>query len=500
MSRFDAPLDSFEMDDFNAPSFQAPPPRARSKRSSRPQTPSVPIVMPQPSTPARRSSTNGATRPSTPTRARPSTRSSTNSKWREESGNDAETSGENAAAFGALRNRGRAFDRAGRIARYSALQTQADGILPRYGLAGLRALAGAGAVALPFGMVYLGLVLLVKRERANLRAFWRGAIVAFLVFLTFKALQVPRGALEWDGESIRAHGGYLGSALGWVLRRVLGEIGAVVALVAFSLVALLLWTEDTLGTLLERGRKTLSGSMQTAKQKVGDKVKEKREAKGRDEDSDDSQDAWDEDNSGVDEEFYDDAFDEDPKRALPPRVLRDVRSAKSRTSPFLPVDDLLLPLELPAPPARFATAPEAEPFVDEAAVLDLDSPLEDPKFLAPRIEIVGAAPPTSVVDETPIDLKAVVANLNVDEELTPSEALEKQAEESAQGEIEIRAPKPELPRRRFGDGPLMPEYFDDAVRALDPPVPPDTSGAEEEIAKGVAGVQETLAALKSTRA
>ena len=52
--------------------------------------------------------------------------------------------------------------------------------------------------------------------------------------------------------------------------------------------------------------------------------------------------------------------------------------------------------------------------------------------------------------------------------MTPVEALEAQALATAgSGETsslprKARVPKP---RRRFGDGPLMPEYFDDAVRA-----------------------------------
>ena len=498
MSRFDAPLDPFEMDDFSVPSFQAPPTRPRSKRAPRPQTPSVPIVLPQPAQSARRptSSTNARPRPNSQN-ARPNSRPQTNSNGAK---NPSSTKRKPKTPLRSVHYEiaGVLLIALGGLLGYSALQVQADGILPRYGLATLRALSGAGAVALPFGIAYLGFVLLIKRERANLRAFWRGALVAFLVFLTFKALQVPRGALEWNGDSIREHGGYIGAALGWILRRILGEVGALVALVALSLVALLLWTEDTLGHLLERGREMLSGSMKSAKQKASAKIKEKREQKSAREDED-SRDDWDDDAAFVDEAEEENPFvDEESQgaqRVLPLRVRRDVRAEASRRSPFLPIDDLLNEAEIPMPPARVDEKLKAKT-VEPEPTLDLDSPLDDPKFVAPRIEIVGAAPPLSVVDAEPLDLKAVVANQNVDEELTPIEALEKQAEESAQGEVKIRAPKPELPRRRFGDGPLMPEYFDDAVRALDPPVPPDTSGAEEEIAKGVAGVQETLAAFK----
>ena len=42
----------------------------------------------------------------------------------------------------------------------------------------------------------------------------------------------------------------------------------------------------------------------------------------------------------------------------------------------------------------------------------------------------------------------------------------------------------------------MPAYFDDAVRALDPPVVPDNEGAGEDIEAGVQAVQDTLASVK----
>jgi S-DNA-T family DNA segregation ATPase FtsK/SpoIIIE len=81
--------------------------------------------------------------------------------------------------------------------------------------------------------------------------------------------------------------------------------------------------------------------------------------------------------------------------------------------------------------------------------------------------------------------------------MTPVEKLEAQALATATGgEAPARIPRIEKPRRRFGDGPLMPEYFDDAVRALDPPIVPDMAGAEDDIHVGVQAVTETLASFK----
>ena len=413
----------------------------------------------------------------------------------------------------------------GGLLGYYSLQQPIDGVLPRAVLGGLRLGFGIGAVLIPLLLAYLGVLLLVKRGHANLRSFWRGAGVALLVILTAKALTVPRGQEFLNLDSIRAHGGYIGNGIAWVLRRALGDLGAVVTLIAFGVVALLLWTEHTVAELGDEVRGKISDGWRAARAKWKQKAKdrkrqnagkacEKAERKrNRDADDDDS----DDDNRDDDEQHDEDEENEDdapPQRALPRRIVREARDAASpdalpsrepkRQSPFLPIEDLLeiapidgrlMPVKASEPPAE-DDAPPSRP----TRAVDPDSLIEAPKFERPRVEYLDSAPPVSVVDCAPtLDLRAVVAGENADDELTPSEALEAQALLSATaGEI-IEAPKivrPEKPRRRFGDGPLMPEYFDDGVRALDPPVPPDNAGAEEEIAAGVEGVQETLASFK----
>ena len=404
---------------------------------------------------------------------------------------------------------------------YYALRDAVDGVLPRAVLAALRVGFGIGAVIIPFLLAYLGVLLLVKRGHANLRSFWRGAGVALLVILTAKALTLPRGQEFTDLELIRSHGGYIGNGIAWALRRALGDLGAVVTLVALGVVALLLWTEHTVAELGDdlRGKASDWGKAARAKWKeeaaywkqeranrAQEKTKRPRPLQGYFEDEDEDE-----------EEDYD---EEQPRRALPRRVVEEAHGREralraalpprepKRQSPFLPLDDLLeiapidgrlMPVKASENRGEIAIEPIAPPSNPTLAV-DPNSLIEAPKFERPRVEYLDSAPPVSVVDNAPaIDIKAVVAGGNADRELTPSEALEAQALLSATATEIIEAPKivrPEKPRRRFGDGPLMPEYFDDGVRALDPPVPPDNEGAEEEIAAGVEGVQETLASFK----
>jgi S-DNA-T family DNA segregation ATPase FtsK/SpoIIIE len=559
MSRFPAPLDDFETDDFDFPTFEAPP-----RRQSRPDTRSNP----RPATGApRRNPTRGGggsrsrlpagrddfadfdddfaepvrPRPSSLSRPgpsggdkpRPGTRSgkpTTNRK-------PAAKPGKAPARRATPKNSPPASPRVlravhfqiagvlliafGGLLGWNALQSAPDGVVPRYALMGLRYCFGIGAVVLPFVITWLGILLFTKRQHINLRAFTRGAGTAFLTLLTASHLYVPRGLEFVDQATLWGHGGYIGGALAWVLRRSLGEVGAVVALGAFALVAILLWCESTVSqigkmavarwrvlaaTVGERWQQHQLDSEARYQEKMADK--EMRRAASERTWEEEEPDEWDEE-----EAEYEDDEPHAGGRTLPVEITREARPAlRLRTSPFMPVEDVL------------ATRPkdEAEPeaFPDESVpAIDPSSSLDEPAFLesgavpqatsqpvaqaaptesgAPRIEFLDTPPPVSVVDNMGIDMKAVLAGDNAEEFISVSEALEMQAEQSARDDDEIEvAPKTEKPRRSFGDGPLMPTYFDDAVRALDPPIPPDNEGAEEEIQKGVLGVQETLAAFK----
>jgi S-DNA-T family DNA segregation ATPase FtsK/SpoIIIE len=191
-----------------------------------------------------------------------------------------------------------------------------------------------------------------------------------------------------------------------------------------------------------------------------------------------------------------------PTRAVNNSQQPPESSSMKRASPFFALNDLVNNTVRPIEPVE---NPPVEPLIEAAAPTPKAKELRavPGNDAAPRIEIVDAPPPPSVVEEASASITGPVSINRSDDELTPQEALEAQAQASAQAQIDepimpvARKPKRAgRPRRRFGDGPLMPDYFDEAVRALDPPVHMDHSGAEEDIQHGVQNVTETLASFK----
>ncbi len=353
---------------------------------------------------------------------------------------------------------------------------QIHGALPHLVIGVLRNLFGVGAIVIPLLGILLGATMIAKHHHTNLRAFGRGALVAFLVLLTTSHLFVARGREFLEPER-SSHGGLLGAALSRLLRVAVGPGGAIIFLIALSLVALLLWSELSLAQSLSR-LKNLSRNFEIALRSRFEKGRARRyesEDDGEQHDSD-----W-----------------SDPKTAVPgARALRSANIEYSnsenapRKSPFLSVDELLEPTETPT------FAPSLSTLQSEAAAET------KPDELTPKIEFTDAPPPVSVLNPVLEPLTSVIETpLEVapkgEDEMTPTEKLEAQALASAtEGEAPIRRLRIEKPRRRFGDGPLMPEYFDDAVRALDPPIIPDLEGAEDDIHAGVKAVTETLASFK----
>ncbi|BCM93086.1 DNA translocase SpoIIIE [Abditibacteriota bacterium] len=417
---------------------------------------------------------------------------------------------------------------------WNTLTPATDGLLPRYGVLVLRQLFGSGAALVPLGLGILGTTLVFKRQNARVAAFWRGAGLALLVFLCARHLQTPRGQEFFDAQTIQSHGGLVGATLAWAMRRVFGEVGSYVALAALGVVSLLLWSEHTLGELGQRFADLWSGWKDewNAERETNRAHREfrreeqRREREDRTREHDEQLELW------RDEESFTQNSIQRPQtpsrrqsRSLAEIRAQNERESKSASkSPFLEAGDWFggedETGEFPAP-FREVEWPDPVPAVEvrrqtpravensEADELVAESPVPvketkagkgakpalepKPEPEGPRIEIIHTPPPASV-----LDLDHLLSN-EVQEELSPNELLEQQALESAQDADEIEVPRVqriEKPRRHFGEGPLMPEYFDDGVRALDPPVLPDLEGAEEELQRGVVGVQETLAAFK----
>ncbi len=394
----------------------------------------------------------------------------------------------------------------GAVLGYNALRTAPEGFVPTVAIAGLRWAFGMGALIVPVLLLILGAVLIVRRHESNLRAFWRGAGVSLLVLLTGVHLSVPLGE-EFFGSRLYSHGGIIGAGIAWLLRKAVGETGAVIALIGLSIVALLFLTEISLTEIAGRSGGWLSQSADKLGARWEDTHDNLRERFAGDNDP--------EDDSGE----YEDEYDEEDESLLSPRrrpaivasvvaralpeisaqdLARAQRAESQRQSPFLAVDELIHP-ENHQEDAGQVLAHEGTPFDYP------ENEADDPNRV--RVEIDQTAPPVSVVDAIENEGVELVAmpgesisesepNDAENAEMTPNEALEAQAlATSGQGEVRAK-PRPQRIRRHFGDGPLMPEYFDDAVRALDAPVVPDIEGVEEDIAQGVQSVQETLQAFK----
>ena len=389
----------------------------------------------------------------------------------------------------------------GLLLGYNALRSTPEGIVPTIAITALRWAFGMGALVVPVLLLILAGVLVVRRHESNLRAFWRGAAVSLLVLLTGVHLSVPMGE-EFLPSRLYSHGGIIGAGVAWLLRRAVGEAGAVIALVGLSIVALLFLTEISLTEIVGRS----GGWVGKSADKLSERWEETRHNL-REHFADEDEEDEDED----DEDQYDEEEEASVRRrpaivasvvarALPEISAQDLaraqRAESQRHSPFLAVDELIHPEN------QDETAPQV--LAEDKTPFDApDVPIEDDPNRV-RVEIDQTAPPTSVVDNGENDAVELVAmpgessssEDDEDSEMTPNEALEAQALATA-GQGEVRAkPRPQRIRRHFGDGPLMPEYFDDAIRALDAPVIPDIEGVEEDIAEGVQAVQETLQAFK----
>jgi S-DNA-T family DNA segregation ATPase FtsK/SpoIIIE len=341
---------------------------------------------------------------------------------------------------------------------YYALRPAADGLLTRFGVNSLRFLFGAGAPIFAGALFLLGLILITHRQRTNFRAFARGTSAAFLVFLTSAHLAAPRG-LDFLAEISSSNGGVIGGVLGFVLRRALGEVGGVIALVAFALVALLLFTETTLsdtatalGRFARGLRRTLfHNNLHTrARQKYRDVFE-----------------------NG--DEYSTEEVEEEISRWSRSRRAQEDGEDEDRSTPVLP-------------PARISPFEPIEEILRNAAGAL-------PEF--PRKRAISAEPAPGVDTQTSGAEQDAASNPEPEEHgLNPIEALEAQALASATAGDKTKAPRPQAECRRFGDGPYMPEYFDDALAALDPPIPVEMGALDEDTTRGVQHVEDTLKAFR----
>lgn len=344
----------------------------------------------------------------------------------------------------------------GGLLLYYALRPAGDGFLTGVGVAALRFLFGAGAPIFAAVVFLLGLILITHRQRTNFRAFARGMTAAFLVFLTAAHLAAPR-SMDFSAQVFSSHGGIIGGVLGFLLRRALGEIGAVIALVAFALVALLLFTETTLsdtatalGRLARGTRRTLFEN--DLRERAGRKYRDVFESDDDEYSTEEVEEKigrWSRKPRAVKIEID----EEDDEAGSTPGL------GPARITPFEPIEELL----------RNGT--ESLPEFHKSKTEDAAQAGSTPDALTPILE-------------------------SEDHAINPIEALEAQAQASATGGEKTKMQRPPGERKRFGDGPYMPEYFDDAMAALDPPIPVEMGAMDEDTTRGVQHVEDTLKAFR----
>lgn len=344
---------------------------------------------------------------------------------------------------------------AGCMLLYNALLARAEGILPRFGIGALRWMFGLGAIIIPAVLCWLGLLLIVRRHRAHLPVILRRTTAAVLVFLAWVHVVVPTGQ-ELHRDKLLSYGGVVGALLVKALRCTVGDFGTIVSLTALTVVALLLFTEISLSDVALALRRIVP-----RRQPRDREPRRPREVE----------------------------INEAPTgRALPREIVRAARAHRLRPapaaprerngSPFLPLDDLL------------GEADETPPEPALRLARDEDEPRPAPERPGKQAPVLSMVPPPPTV------LPGLGETSDDAEILTPTEALEAQAQATAGSGQPVKKVRPQKARRRFGNGPLLPEYFDEAVRALDPPIVADNDGVEEDVQKGIQGVQETLAAFR----
>jgi S-DNA-T family DNA segregation ATPase FtsK/SpoIIIE len=337
------------------------------------------------------------------------------------------------------------------ILLFNALRPSAEGILPRLGVGALRWLFGAGTSLILLMILIAGVSLMWRRHHFYCKRYIKICCTALLILLTAIHLYIPKGQ-EFVPNALFCGGGAVGASLAWILRRGLGEGGAFAAIVVASIIAAFQLCQISFAEAATKlGSGVRNGASRLPRHHL-DQVKSTFTAPFFKDTGEEEITPWDGDKSTFTK----------PRRS--PFLPREKSEDAAPASPFLPINELLDQAE-ETPPAMDVAAPAAEAIVPESV------------------------PVKPVVTEIPQEPE--------EDPLTPQEALAAQADASAtKTETPSHQPRPLRLRKRVGDGPPLPSYFDNAVNALDPPIATKITDSQEDIAKGVQQVEETLAAFR----
>jgi len=366
------------------------------------------------------------------------------------------------------------------ILLFNALRPSAEGWLPRLGVGAMRYLFGSGTSLIFFLLLIAGISLMWRRHHFNFKRYAKIGSVTLIILLSALHLYIPRGQ-EFSHLGLICGGGAVGASISWVLRRALGEWGAFAAIVVGSIIAVFQICQISFAEAASK----LGGSVRRGASHLPQHHLEQVKSTFT---------------SPFNRAFLREEEDEDYLDDVPktPR--------KSKRSPFLPIDTTSAE---PALPEYRISEPAPSPFTPIQDLLEeVPSATIHPEEMAPVEENneprnfgVSAAKAISAPEDSvpePLPVTAVSVEATDDEDaLTPQEALAAQADASAKkAETTPATPRQLKLRKRVGDGPPLPSYFDEAVEALDPPVHVQATDSQEDVAKGVQQVEETLAAFR----
>jgi DNA segregation ATPase FtsK/SpoIIIE, S-DNA-T family len=136
------------------------------------------------------------------------------------------------------------------VALTIAVLTDSQSLIPRAVATLLRSAFGIGAFLVPVVVLVWGVSFFIPNVRIDESLVGGGLGIAFLSVISMTAVQIPL-RLQWDAATIATRGGYVGGAIAWGLRSLLGVPISYVVLVAVLLIGLLLATGISIGGWIE---------------------------------------------------------------------------------------------------------------------------------------------------------------------------------------------------------------------------------------------------------
>ena len=129
---------------------------------------------------------------------------------------------------------------------------------------------GIGRIVVALALVLLGLKYIMVRKWVPVRKSWvMCGIILLLLLALIHAFFVPEGA-EFSPILLKASGGLFGGIITFLLRELLGQIGAILALVVFLIVTIMIWKKWS----LSKGLNVVSDKATEGIQEASDSLRE----------------------------------------------------------------------------------------------------------------------------------------------------------------------------------------------------------------------------------